>query len=201
MNKPSLFERNAIARAIPEPDAALASPGKKLVRRKPSPLALEQRFMFDGAAVDTAVDSFTSAVPDSHPVMLAESLAVETLAPAPPTMGREIAFVDTTLADWQSLAAGVRAGVEVVQVDAGENGMAKMLSTLEGQHDLAAIHILGHGADGMVALGSSVITAANWPPCRTIWPAWAPHLPLMATSCCMAVMWPPTKMASTLSTH
>ena len=50
MNKPSLFELSALSRAMPTPAASSVQPGNKLVRRKPSPLALEQRFMFDGAA-------------------------------------------------------------------------------------------------------------------------------------------------------
>ena len=55
MKKPSLFELSAISSAISEAHAIPERSGKKLVRRKPSPLALEQRFMFDGAAVGDAV--------------------------------------------------------------------------------------------------------------------------------------------------
>ena len=56
MNKPNPFELNAISNAMPQSRATTARPGQKLVRSKPSPLALEQRFMFDGAAVDAAAD-------------------------------------------------------------------------------------------------------------------------------------------------
>ena len=65
MNKPSLFELSALARAMPVGDAPLASPRKKLIRRKPSPLALEQRFMFDGAAVGDAVQVLSDAGVDA----------------------------------------------------------------------------------------------------------------------------------------
>ncbi|MDI1268806.1 MAG: VCBS domain-containing protein, partial [Polaromonas sp.] len=64
MNRPSLFELNAMTHESPVPDAPLASPGRKLVRKGPNPMALEQRFMFDGAAVGEAVQvlSATTAV-------------------------------------------------------------------------------------------------------------------------------------------
>lgn len=47
MNKPSLFELNAITKGMLVTDSTPVRPVQKLVRRKPSPLALEQRFMFD----------------------------------------------------------------------------------------------------------------------------------------------------------
>ena len=56
MNKPSLFELNAITKI---------HTGKKLVRGKPSPMALEQRFMFDGAAVGDAVQLLSATTVDS----------------------------------------------------------------------------------------------------------------------------------------
>ncbi len=42
--------------------ATSARPGKKLVRRGPSPMVLEQRFMFDGAAVADATHTLDAAV-------------------------------------------------------------------------------------------------------------------------------------------
>ncbi|MCF8156388.1 MAG: hypothetical protein K9K35_10320, partial [Rhodoferax sp.] len=75
MNKPSLFEISAITRAIPaSADAAAARPATKLVRRKPSPLALEQRFMFDGAAVGDAVQLASGPEFSAHDQMPAADL-------------------------------------------------------------------------------------------------------------------------------
>jgi len=65
MKKPSLFELSAISSAISEAHAIPERSGKKLVRRKPSPLALEQRFMFDGAAVGDAVQVLAIDVQES----------------------------------------------------------------------------------------------------------------------------------------
>lgn len=71
MNKPSRTELSAITRAI------ATRPANKLVRSKPSPMALEQRFMFDGAAVDAAAEVAKPAV-DS----LLNFVAADTALPA-----------------------------------------------------------------------------------------------------------------------
>ncbi|MBU4112795.1 MAG: VCBS domain-containing protein, partial [Gammaproteobacteria bacterium] len=65
MNKPSLFELSAFASAMSTSATPRVQPGNKLVRRKPSPLALEQRFMFDGAAVGDAVQMLASPSVDA----------------------------------------------------------------------------------------------------------------------------------------
>lgn len=44
---------------------ATAAPAIKLVRRAPQPLVLEQRFMFDGAAVGEAVDTLSAPMPEA----------------------------------------------------------------------------------------------------------------------------------------
>ncbi len=49
--------------SVPQAGGEARQPSK-LVRKGPSPMALEQRFMFDGAAVDTAV-ALTAAIPEA----------------------------------------------------------------------------------------------------------------------------------------
>ena len=68
MNKPILFGPSAMTRETSVAAAPLGFPGKKLVRKAPSPMALEQRYMFDGAAVGDAVQvlSATAAVISVH---------------------------------------------------------------------------------------------------------------------------------------
>ena len=126
-------------------------PARQLTRRGPAPLALEPRLMFDGAAMATAVDAVQHDV--LHDVV-AFPLATERVATAP----REIAFVDTRLDNWQSLVSGIRPGVEVILVQANENGIERMLAALQGQHDISAIHVFGHGASGIAEIGSSLLS-------------------------------------------
>ena len=79
----------------------------------------------------------------------------------------EIAFVDLSLPDAQTLVddlqAQAHAGrpIEVVTIAAGDDGLARIGSTLAGRSDVTAVHLLGHGADGVVQLGSSRLDAAT----------------------------------------
>ena len=132
------------------------SVNRRLKRRAPAPMALEARLMFDGAAVDTAVAVVAersvaevaatrpeTAVQTQSPAPVApESLRAESGAapagPRPVTAGdplanggrREIAFVDAALADWQSLVAGIGPGIEVVLLDARQDGVRQMADYL-----------------------------------------------------------------------
>jgi len=133
-----------------------------LKRRRPSPLALEQRFMFDGAAVAT-VDVVHHSL--DHAGATADTVFINALAgiraatvDAPTAAPRDIAFVDTRVSNWQSLVGNIRPGIEVVLIQPSDNGIATMLSTLKGQTGIDAIYIVGHGASGTAELGSSVLT-------------------------------------------
>ncbi|HYC01653.1 MAG TPA: DUF4347 domain-containing protein, partial [Azospirillaceae bacterium] len=69
----------------------------------------------------------------------------------------EVLFVDPRVADYQSLIAGARSGVEVVVLDAGQDGFAQIASYLEGRSGVQALHILSHGSAGSLQLGSGGI--------------------------------------------
>jgi|GEM_PF-1447904 len=74
---------------------------------------------------------------------------------------RQVIFVESDVADYQSLVAGVTDSAEVVLLDQSQNGLTQMadyLSGQAGQYD--AIHIISHGAAGQLNLGTSVIDAA-----------------------------------------
>lgn len=67
------------------------------------------------------------------------------------------------VADWQTLAAGVRAGVEVVVLDSTGDGLAQMATWLAQKTpgSVDAIHLLGHGSSGAVNLGSLTLNTGN----------------------------------------
>lgn len=73
----------------------------------------------------------------------------------------EVAFIDTSVADWQTLANGVRAGVEVVVIDGAADGLAQMAAWAKGKTGYAAIHVLSHGAEGQVRLGTLTLDTAT----------------------------------------
>ncbi|HEX5686611.1 MAG TPA: autotransporter-associated beta strand repeat-containing protein, partial [Ideonella sp.] len=80
--------------------------------------------------------------------------------PAPPDR-QEIVFIDTAIIGWQTLRDGVTAGAEVVLLDPRQDGLSQMLAALQGRSDLDAIHIMSHGSDGEVWLGSLKLDAAS----------------------------------------
>ncbi len=73
---------------------------------------------------------------------------------------REVVFVDIGVADYQSLINGLPAGVDVVLLDASQDGLTQMAAYLDGQTGIGAIHVLSHGSSGSVRLGSMTLDAA-----------------------------------------
>ncbi|MFL7905341.1 SwmB domain-containing protein, partial [Azospirillum argentinense] len=72
----------------------------------------------------------------------------------PEASRREIAFIDMALDDWQALKAEIPAGIEVFLIDSRADGMAAMARTLDARRDIHAIHVLSHGFEGGLQLGS-----------------------------------------------
>lgn len=127
-------------------------------------LALEPRFMFDGAAVaDVAQAAVDGDAVDVH-AMLAEVPAAVTVREADPALNggrKEVAFIDTAVADYKVLEAGIRQGVEIVEIGGGADGLAQMAAWAETHSGYDAIHVLGHGGDGTIILGAGQITNAS----------------------------------------
>ena len=72
---------------------------------------------------------------------------------------REIVFVDNQVKDYQQLVAQVRPGTEVIVLDKTRDGCSRS-PTLRGRSGIDAIHIIGHGAEGSMRLGSVELNAA-----------------------------------------
>ncbi|CAN5214216.1 hypothetical protein BH11PSE10_BH11PSE10_14400 [soil metagenome] len=103
---------------------------------------------------------------DLAPLLWSGDAAVHgiTSAEAPASVGRsEIVFVDAGLPDAQLLIADLQAQrdagrpLEIVSIPAGSDGLALISDTLAGRHDIDAVHILAHGSDARLQLGSSVL--------------------------------------------
>jgi hypothetical protein len=162
---PSLFRRAAASPdgarpASPRPDAAVRAP-RSILR----PLALEQRFMFDGAAGAEAAQAAGKILPTLdalHTLHATQALHAPGLDPqvirevAPLLNGgrREVVFIDSGLPDYQSLVQGVRSGVEVVLLAPGQDGLAQMAAWASRHQGYAAIHLFSHGEAGRLTLGS-----------------------------------------------
>lgn len=66
---------------------------------------------------------------------------------------KEVAFIDATVKDYQTLIDGVDEGVEIYLV----SSLAEISAVLETQKDIDAIHILSHGNTGEIAVGNDVL--------------------------------------------
>jgi hypothetical protein len=86
-------------------------------------------------------------------------LQIQRLDPsgATPGIAHTVVFLESSVADLQVLCQGLEAGTEAVVLDSGGDGVREMAAFLAGQHDLAAIHVVAHGAPGAVALGTATL--------------------------------------------
>lgn len=128
------------------------------------PLALEQRFMFDGAgAADAAHAVADGATATDAAVDTAGALRNALMAEAASATSprQEVVFVDSQVANLAELLAGLSGNAEVVILDASKDGLQQMADYLQGRSGLDAIHLLSHGADGTVQMGNVWLSSAN----------------------------------------
>jgi len=128
------------------------------------PLALEQRFMFDGAgAADAAHAVVDGAAATDAAADTAGALRHALMAEAAPATSQrqEVVFVDSQVANLAELLAGLSGNAEVVMLDASKDGLQQMADYLQGRSGLDAIHLLSHGADGTVQMGNVWLSSGN----------------------------------------
>ncbi|MCS6288724.1 MAG: DUF4347 domain-containing protein [Nitrospira sp.] len=142
---------------------------------KSSFLSLEQRLMFDAAAAATAAEVASEQVAQEQ-----ADAAVSTDAEAdtgrtgaasaesgdllqalttflPIDSPTEIVFVDPTVPDYRTLFAGMDPNIEVVMLDGGQDGVEQIAASLTGRTGIDAIHIISHGDQGRLNLGTGTL--------------------------------------------
>ncbi len=146
-------------------------------RIKASLLSLESRLMFDAAAATTevevnqeqvaqeqaeaAVSSDRTLVSVSQASVESQGLLQAIASYSPGETPTEIAFVDPTVPDYQALIAGMGSNVQIVMLDGGQDGMERIAASLTGRTGIDAIHIISHGAEGQLSLGTGTLTQAS----------------------------------------
>ena len=129
--------------------------------------------MFDAAAVAATADAAHAARPEAALPAEAQRPDAARQADATPAGAdlarvamaaeaprREIVFVDNQVKDYQQLVAQVRPGTEVIVLDKTRDGLQQIADALRGRSGIDAIHIIGHGAEGSMRLGSVELNAA-----------------------------------------
>ncbi len=130
--------------------------------------------MFDAAALATADETadqvaqqqaeFVVDAPDvmDSPDAGSERSAFDISVPGVASEDRrEIAFVDGSVTDASQIVAALDPAVEVVMIDSSRDGVEQIAAALAGRSDLDAIHIVSHGAEGRLTLGSAVLDAVS----------------------------------------
>lgn len=138
--------------------------GEKTIRRpvptkgKALVMALEPRWMFDGAAATDAAH----AVPDAAAAALIPTVAapVEVRAADPTQDGgkKEVVFVDTSVSGYKALEAAVAPGIEIAEIAGGQSGLAQMATWAQTHSGYDSISVIATGAAGRVDIGADVIT-------------------------------------------
>ena len=146
--------------------------GNKKQARKPLITALEPRLLLDGAAVATAVDVLTDSQlhdayqmdvnqQDSDTSFVIAPTEVRAVDPSQNNGKKEVIFIEDNVSDYQTLIDGANAGVEVVLLDATQDGLSQMALWAQSHSDYAAIHVISHGAEGQVNLGDLTLDAST----------------------------------------
>ncbi|MGI9538596.1 MAG: DUF4347 domain-containing protein, partial [Miltoncostaeaceae bacterium] len=136
-------------------------------RRRPILLELERRILLSADAAALGIDHDDAADPRlPEPAAHVELLDAEGVASQQEVAKRhELVIVDAGVADADQLVADLLAsaaageGLEVLLLDAGRDGITQITELLAGRDDLDAVHIVSHGSEGAVQLGSGWLDA------------------------------------------
>ncbi|GKW21321.1 hypothetical protein PEC302107_30500 [Pectobacterium araliae] len=80
--------------------------------------------------------------------------ATSNIAVAGEAPRKEVVFIDTSLTDYQTLVNNVPSSIEVELFDGSKDGLSQLAQWAQDHNGYDAIHILSHGAEGEIQLGS-----------------------------------------------
>ncbi|HZV55609.1 MAG TPA: DUF4347 domain-containing protein, partial [Rhodocyclaceae bacterium] len=138
----------------------MKSPSRRL-RTRPLVEELEPRLLFSADFASALADSLVHQA-EQRVVGVDGELAntTDSLQQAQQAH-HEIVFVDTNVSNYQQLIDDIKAGgnpdrqIDIVVLDASEDGIAQITDTLSRYKNLDAVHLISHGSDGTVDIGSS----------------------------------------------
>ena len=99
---------------------------------------------------------------DAHPYTPAatpEWVACENLTPARTPVS--LVFVDTTVENYQILLQDIDLNATVILLDGKQDEVSQIAQAAAGYGQIDAIHIISHGSEGQLRLGSSVLDQAS----------------------------------------
>lgn len=131
-------------------DADLIEPPDDL--NDPNQLEIE----LDNSSVPTESESETGTSQFDFPVFLDEPISDSTTS-------MEIVFIDSNVANVEQIAAEFLGtpNVDVIILQANEDGVAQISNVLAGRQEVEAVHIISHGSAGQLQLGSTQLSSHN----------------------------------------
>ena len=118
----------------------------------------------EGATVEIAADPVTQAPTGSSQGLAGsengegeEGLQAVT-TDVPSEKSAEVAFVDPTVSNYQELLGNMDPNIEVIILDGKQDGVEQMAAVLSGRTGISAIHLISHGNDGVLQLGTGTLT-------------------------------------------
>ncbi|GGG05046.1 hypothetical protein GCM10010924_37040 [Rhizobium wenxiniae] len=141
-------------------------------------MELEQRIAFDAAGaatVDHAQDERSTKsgdAADAHPAAeasdrdsdaLSKALAAVPDAAPEPTQPpiesvRQVVVVDSSVPDYETLLQDIDGDFEVIVLEKGRDGIEQLAEALSHMKDVEQVHIISHGDEGRLYLGSAELT-------------------------------------------
>ena len=118
----------------------------------------------DGSTILTTPTTTWSSLEPEESGVLSGSQS-NSLLPPPETLSHpvlhEIVFVDSAVPDYQTLLAGINPDAQVIILDAKHDGVVQISAVLASQQDVSAVHIISHGGQGSLHLGSAFLSSAT----------------------------------------
>ncbi|MEN0088219.1 MAG: DUF4347 domain-containing protein, partial [Pseudomonadota bacterium] len=133
---------------------------------------LEPRVLLDAALLETAdatleaaADVDFSANVSLAPLTSEESQALGSAlldgASTASDVPSEIVFIDPNVGDLADLTAQIDPAMEIVILDGRTDGLKQIADVLASRENVGAIHILSHGSEGRLQLGSDELTVGS----------------------------------------
>ncbi len=162
---------------------AAAAVNAPLAPSRPLMRPLEPRILLDAAAVETATDAvheathqsladaFIEAQFGSAPVDAPAPAALSIISdieladsgPLPDPVGTsvEIAFIAHDVPNLDALVAALPSGTEIILLDEGRDGISQIAEALAFRTDIDAVHLISHGSEGALQLGTADLTIGS----------------------------------------
>ena len=110
----------------------------------------------------------------------------------------ELVFVDSSVSDLDQMVNDLHTAymsddnrtLQIVVLESQTDGMGQISSTMRNYRDIDAIHVVSHGSDGQVRLGSTTLSLDNLDDYRSSIGAWQDSMSSEADLCSTVAIWP-----------